>query len=109
MDHPIPRAITSGLRRGDVDVLTAQDDGNERLIDPELLDRSTELNRVLVTFDDDLLVETSLRQKKSKHFGGLIYVHFQEVSIGKIIRDLEIIAKAGEEEDLENIVLFLPF
>ena len=38
MDVHVRRAISDGLRRGGVDVLTAQDDGCARLSDPELLD-----------------------------------------------------------------------
>ncbi|MFQ5751891.1 MAG: DUF5615 family PIN-like protein [bacterium] len=63
LDHHIPRAITFGLRRCGVDVLTTQEDGAERLTDPELLDRTTQLGRVLFTFDDDLLTEASHRQQ----------------------------------------------
>jgi Domain of unknown function (DUF5615) len=47
MDVHVPRAITVELRRRVVDVLTAQDDGAARLPDPELLDRSSALGRVL--------------------------------------------------------------
>ncbi|MFQ6116103.1 MAG: DUF5615 family PIN-like protein [bacterium] len=108
MDHHIPRAITFGLPRCGVDVLTTQEDDAERLADPELLDRATQLGRVLFTFDDDLLAEASRRQQINEHFSGLVYAHFQEISIGKIIHDLEIVAKAGQKEDLENFVLYLP-
>ena len=54
MDVYVRRAISDGLRRGGVDVLTAQDDESTRLPDPELLDRATELGRVLFSQDDDL-------------------------------------------------------
>ncbi len=47
MDVHIPRAITNGLRLRDVDVLTAQEDGTATLEDSVLLDRSTELGRLL--------------------------------------------------------------
>ena len=41
-------------------------------------------------------------------FGGVIYAHQLRVSIGRCVQDLEIIAKAGEPEDLMNGVMFLP-
>lgn len=62
MDVHIPRAITNGLRRRGVEVLTAQEDGTAALDDPPLLDRATELNRPLYTQDDDLLAEARRRQ-----------------------------------------------
>ena len=108
MDQHIPRAITSGLRLCGVDVLTAQEDGTEDVTDTVLLDRATELARVLYTFDDDPLVEASHRQKLNIPFSGLIYINLRDVSIGKCIRDLEIIAKAGESKELEDFVVYLP-
>lgn len=108
MDQHIPRAITNGLRLRGVDVLTTQEDGTEMITDSELLDRASELGLVLFTFDDDLLVEASHRQKLNNPFSGLIYMHLQDVSIGKCINGLEIIAKAGETKDLDNFVVYLP-
>ena len=108
MDQHIPRSITSGLRLRGVDVLTTQEDGTEEATDSALLDRATDLARVLFTFDDDLLVEASHRQKLNKHFSGLVYASLQDVSIGKCIRDLEIIAKAGEPAELSDFVVYLP-
>ena len=40
MDHHVPSAITNGLRLRGVDVLTAHEDGTQRLEDPALLDRA---------------------------------------------------------------------
>jgi hypothetical protein len=41
-------------------------------------------------------------------FAGVIYAHQQLVTIGNCIRDLEIIAKAIDPEDLANCVQYLP-
>ena len=57
MDHHVPRAITEGLRRRGVDVVTAEEDGTQRLEDPDLLDRATELGRPLFSQDRHLLAE----------------------------------------------------
>jgi hypothetical protein len=46
MDVHIPLAITEGLRRRRIDVLTAQQDGADRLNDDLLLQRATRLERV---------------------------------------------------------------
>lgn len=108
MDHHVPRSITVGLRLRGVDVLTAYEDGRSELDDPQLLDRATELERVLFTQDDDLLVEASRRQKEDTFFHDVIYAHQLRVSIGSCIRDLELIAKAGEPDDIINRFQFLP-
>ena len=108
MDAHIPRAITLGLRLREVDVLTAQENHAALLSDPELLERATTLNRVLFSFDDDLLVEAARRQTASKMFSGLIYAHPLQVSIGQCVRDLELIAKTAQPNDFISRVEFLP-
>lgn len=108
MDHNVPLAITTGLRIRGIDVLTAYEDGRHRASDPDLLDRATELNRVLFTRDDDLVVESVRRQRVGIHFTGVIYAHQLQVSVGRAIDDLQLIATAGDPKDLANAVQFLP-
>ena len=108
MDHHVPRAITIGLRLRGVGVVTAFEDGASRMEDPELLDRAGTLGCALFTQDDDLLVEAARRQEEKRTFSGVIYAHPLRISIGICIRDLELIAKAGEPEDLIGRVQFLP-
>ena len=82
-DVHVRRAILNGLRVRGVDVLTAQEDGAAEYEDPELLDRSTTLGRVLFTQDDDLLREAKQRQQVGKTFAGVVYAHQLNVSIGQ--------------------------
>jgi len=108
MDHNVPRAITNGLKLKGVDLITAYEDGSSQLDDSELLDRASELKRVLFTRDYNLLQEATKRQRARMSFYGIIYAHQLKVSIGGCIRDLEIIAEAGDPEDLIDQVQFLP-
>jgi len=78
------------------------------LDDSELLDRATALERVLFTRDYNLLQEATKRQRIGIPFYGIIYAHQLKISIGDCIRDLEIIAEAGDPEDLINQAQFLP-
>jgi predicted nuclease of predicted toxin-antitoxin system len=55
MDVHVRRAVTAALRLRSIDVLTAQEDGAAELDDDRLLQRATELGRVLVSQDEDLL------------------------------------------------------
>ncbi|MBI3599738.1 MAG: DUF5615 family PIN-like protein [Nitrospinae bacterium] len=73
MDVHIPQSITVGLRLRGADVITAQEDNAATLSDPELMNHATVLNRVLFTFNDDLLVEASNRQRRNITFSGIIY------------------------------------
>lgn len=91
-----------------MDVLTAHEDGASELRDPALLDRATELERVLFTQDDDLLAEATQRQRRGQTFSGVIYAHQLRMSIGDCVRDLELIAQVGEPKDMNGQTLFLP-
>jgi predicted nuclease of predicted toxin-antitoxin system len=61
MDVHVPFAITAQLRLRDIDILTAQEDDSRQREDSQLLDRATDLQRVLVSQDIDLLQITALR------------------------------------------------
>ncbi len=108
MDEHVPSAITAALRGRGVDVLTVQEDGRQRLDDPDLLDRAMELGRVFFTRDKDLLREGARRQHKGETFAGVIYAHQLRVSIGRCVQDLELLAGACEPEELANRVQYLP-
>jgi predicted nuclease of predicted toxin-antitoxin system len=68
MDVHVRRAVTIALRLRAVDVLTAQEDGAAEADDKRLLDRATELGRVLVSQDEDLLREGTKRLSERKDF-----------------------------------------
>jgi Domain of unknown function (DUF5615) len=84
MDVHIRRAVTSALRLRSIDVLTAQEDGAAELDDDGLLERATELGRVLVSQDEDLLREGARRVKEHKAFSGIIYSHQLRITIGQM-------------------------
>lgn len=108
MDVHVPFAITAELRLREVDVLTAQMDNATRLDDPPLLDRATELNRILFSRDKDLLKIAAERQRSNHSFSGLVYAHQLRVSIGRCVEDLELIAKTTTPEEWVGKVTFLP-
>ena len=108
MDVHVRSAVTRGLRLAGVDVLTAQEDGAAELDDAELLDRATQLNRVLFSQDVDLLVIANDRQSQQREFAGVIYAHQREITIGQAVQDLTFITELAEAEELRNRVLHLP-
>ena len=76
--------------------------------EPLVLQRATELQRLLFTRDDDFLAIASTYQQEGKFFAGIIYAPQPIVSIGDCVRDLELIAKACAPADLSNYVQYLP-
>lgn len=108
MDVHVPRSITRGLRKLGVDVITAQEDGTARWNDPDLLERAAELERVLFSQDEDLLIEAAQRQSGGTSFKGVIYAPQLALTIGQFIEELELLAKAGVPADFANRVQYLP-
>lgn len=108
MDVHVKRAVTNTLRLRGVDVLTAREDNSAELEDDLLLDRATELDRVLFSHDDDLLREANKRQQTSDKFAGVIYAHQLNVTVGQCINDLELMAKATDLNEWRNSVVYIP-
>ena len=107
-DVHVPRAVTTALRLRGIDVLTAQEDGSAELDDGALLKRATELGRILVSQDEDLLREGTRLLSQHKEFSGIVYAHQLRVTIGQMVRDLELIAKATSPEEWRGRIEYLP-
>lgn len=108
LDENVPHVLAIGLRVRGVDILTAQEDNHRQTNDSILLDRAGALGRVMVSFDTDMLAIGAHRQQESIPFPGVIYTHPTRMSVGDLLRELELIAKVGEPEDLANRILYLP-
>lgn len=108
MDAHIRGAVTRGLRARGVDVLTAQEDSERTLDDPEILDRALQLGQVVFTNDTDFLAHAMRRQEAGVPFAGVADAHQLRSNVGRWIADLEIIAKASELSDHMNRVTYLP-
>ena len=108
MDEQVQGQITRALRARGVDVITVQEDGRDGAEDPDVLDRAGALGRVVFTRDDDFLREATRRQRAAESFGGVVYAYQLGPSIADCIRDLELIAVAGEPDEFEDRVQYLP-
>jgi hypothetical protein len=106
-DNNMKRPIAIGLRARGFDVLLAREDGTARLEDERLLERATELGRVLVSEDEDFMVITAAWQRTGRYFAGFIRAP-QSLSIGDAIRDLEVIAGVMEPNEFANRTEVLP-
>lgn len=108
-DECVRGPIIRGLRRRGIDVLTAVEDGMDNTPDPLVLDRATELGRLLYAEDRDMLREAERRQTEGTSFLGVVYAHPLRVSIGKCVECLEVIATLGTLEEFVNRVEYLSF
>ncbi len=108
MDMHVREAITRGLRRRNVVVLRAQDDGTDQADDPVLLDRALALGYVVFTQDRHFLAEATRRQRTGESFAGVVFAEQLGVTIGRCIDDLELLAKVYDPPDMMNQVVYLP-
>lgn len=108
MDENVHGAITRGLRQRGVDVRTAQGDIPASTPDELVLDRATELGRLLFTQDEDLLREVAQRQRTGRRFSGVVFAAQSDVPVGRCVEDLALIAYAGLPEEFADAVRFLP-
>ena len=108
MDHHIHSAITDGLRRRGIDVLTAFEDGRSKAHDDELLQRATVLRRVFVSQDQDLLRLTAEWQRAGRAFAGVAFGIQENLDIGGTIEYLELISQALPPDEMRNRVEYIP-
>jgi hypothetical protein len=108
MDVHVPAAITAGLRHRHIDVLTSQEDGADRWPDESLLERATNLGRILFTQDDDLLALAAQWQQQGKQSAGIVYAHQMSAGIGTLVTDLELVLSCCTKSELADRVTYLP-
>jgi Domain of unknown function (DUF5615) len=108
MNHHVDAAITMGLRRRGMDVLTAFEDGAARLADHEILARCTEHGSVLFMLDHDFLEIAAEWQANQRRFTGIVFGRDPALSIGDAVNDLELIVEALSSHELESRVIWIP-
>ena len=102
MDEHVQRAVTQGLRRRGVDVLTVQEAELLGVSDTKHLTRANTERRVIFTQDTDFL---RLHATGVSH-SGIVYA-VQQTPIGQIVRGLMLIYDLLDAEDMIDHVEFI--
>jgi predicted nuclease of predicted toxin-antitoxin system len=108
MDHHLPGPVTSALLRRGYDVLTAAEDHAEERDDVVLLERATQLGRIFVTQDHDLLAIAHRWRELQRLFFGVVFSRQQQLSYSELIEWLELVATVLREDEIRNQVIFIP-
>ena len=90
-------------------MLTAIEDGFDRKLDDEVLERAGHLGRVVFTQDIRFKALAEDWQRQGLSFAGLLFGHQMGATIGRYVVDLELIAFASETTEWQNVVGHLPF
>ena len=109
MDANVPQAITDQLRRHGVDVLTAWEDGFGEADDERILQRATELGRVVFTQDIRFKARAATWLRDGRTFAGLAFGHQLGGTIGQFVRDLRLIDGASDAPEWMNVIDHLPY
>ena len=56
-----------------------------------------------------LLREGMRRLRQHKSFSGIVYAHQLRITIGRMVEDLELIARATSQEEWQGRIEYLPF
>jgi predicted nuclease of predicted toxin-antitoxin system len=96
------------LKEKGLDIIRAQDDGYGESEDEKLLERATELGRILVTGDKDFIEISKKFQEQNHCFSGILFFRPTQITLKILSDDLFLIAYAARVEELSNQIIFLP-
>ncbi|MFO0966625.1 MAG: DUF5615 family PIN-like protein [Gemmataceae bacterium] len=109
-DEDVHGDIVQGLRRSQptVDVVRVQDVGLRHTPDPVILERAAREGRVVVSVDKKTLaVDAWNRVARGLPMPGVAILR-TILTLGQAVRELELIALAGEAIDFRDQVVYLP-
>jgi hypothetical protein len=92
----------------DLDLVRVQDTRLSGADDPALLQFAADEKRVLLTHDQETLVGHAWQRVRSGMEMPGVVVAQTDRPIGQVIADLELLLLAGQPEDVEQRILFLP-
>ncbi len=102
MDEHIPKAVTEGLRRRGVDVLTVQEAGMLGASDQDHLALAIKEHRVILTRDADFL---RMHADGQRNYGIVFVPH--NIQVGTMLRRLMVLFDVLSAEDMINHIEFL--
>jgi len=106
-DENIESAIVEGLKRREIEVISARDTGDLGEDDEYHLKRASELGAVILTHDVDFLKIAHQWHREGKGHKGILYAHPLDLSLGECIRRVELVTQALTEEEMRNHIEFL--
>ena len=103
MDQHIPSAVTEGLRRRGIDVLTAGEANRCGFPDPDQLASADREERTIVSFDPDFHVLHRIGQPHS----GIAWCPATKYSIGELIQMLVLLHAVIPRDQMKNHLEYL--
>jgi hypothetical protein len=106
LDHRILRGLK--IRHSGIEYVVAQTTGLKGVSDPELLATAAEQNRILVTHDVNTIPGYAYeRIEAGLSMPGVIVIP-NGLSVGQAIEEMILVIECCAENELENVILYLP-
>jgi hypothetical protein len=106
-DVHVRRDIVEGLRRRQMDILTAREAGMLQTPDDALLDHALTLRRVMLTNDTDFLAIGGQRQQQGVVFAPIFFWPQAGRSVGECIRRIVSAATQMDYDDSLSTITYL--
>ncbi|HKZ49399.1 MAG TPA: DUF5615 family PIN-like protein [Candidatus Nanoarchaeia archaeon] len=103
-DESVDIAVVEALKRRGINATSARDEGKLGLADEEQLKFAVQKKAVILTHDPDFL---RLVVKKVLQHWGIFFAEKRKLSIGTIVRKIELFASTARADDLKNRIEFL--
>ena len=109
-DEDVPGDIVRGLRRRQpgLDMVRVQEVGLSGALDPDVLDWAARQGRQIFTRDRKTMTAHAYDLVSQGLIMPGVFVLPEHMPIGQAVTELETIALAGEPDDRQNLVIFLP-
>ena len=107
-DHHVPSAIAEGLVKRGIGVVTTNEDNTTEWEDEAILQRATDLGRLVFTQDIDFLAIAHRWAAEGREFAGVVYAHQLGITVGQAVNELQLIAHCVAPEEMRNRVEYLP-
>ncbi|MBC8183111.1 DUF5615 family PIN-like protein [candidate division KSB1 bacterium] len=106
-DENVESAIAKGLRRRNIDAMSANEMNNLGLKDEQQLEYAVSIRASFFTYDNDFFKIAKDWSDSGKNHFGIFYVHPLSSTIGECIRKLKEYSELFEPEDVMNQIIFL--
>ena len=109
-DENLKGIIIRSIQRADasIDIVRVQDVGLRTVDDPAILEWAAQENRIVITHDFETMPGFAFeRVEQGDKMPGVIAIK-QSSDIGRIIEDMLTLIGAGNSDDVENQVIYMP-
>ncbi|MBN2001386.1 DUF5615 family PIN-like protein [candidate division KSB1 bacterium] len=106
-DENVEIVIAEGLKRRNIDTISANEVNNLGLSDIEQLEYAVSIKACLFTYDTDFFQIAKIWATKGKTHWGIFYIHPQKTTIGYCIQKLKEYAELYNIEETKNRIIFL--